>query len=141
MQAFPRLKFQRHLVIPLMLTCFMSGCYKLSVRPAAPTPFDEVLERARITLSDGRVVLPSLEIRGDRGRACQPNRCRTHEIPSTEPVRRAGDDSWRYVARAADPDHDPAMHRLLAALAYASIAALSFSLNFDGNPLSTAGCR
>lgn len=140
MRVFQRSKFQRHLVIPLMLTCFMSGCYKLSVRPA-PTPFDEVLERARITLSDGRVVLPSLEIRGDRGRACQPNRCRTHEIPSTEPVRRAGDDSWRYVARAADPDYDPTLHLLLVDLAYASIVAASFSLNFNGNPLSAAGCR
>ena len=121
MRVFQRSKFQRHLVIPLMLTCFLSGCYKLSV-PPAPTPFDEVPERARITLSDGRVELPSLEIRGDRGRACQPNRCRTHETPSTEPFRRAGDDSWRYVPRAADPDHDPAMRLLLVALARVSIA-------------------
>ena len=122
MRVFQRSKFQRHLVIPLMLTCFMSGCYKLSVRPA-PTPFDEVLERARITLSDGRVVLPSLEIRGDRGRAWQPNRCRTHASPSTEPVRSAGDDSWRYVPRAADLDHEPTMHLVLVGLAYAAVAA------------------
>jgi hypothetical protein len=122
MRVFQRSKFQRHLVIPLMLTCFMTGCYKLSVRPA-PTPFDEVPERARITLSDGRVELPSLEIRGDRDRACQPNRCRTHEIPSTEPVRRAGDVSWRYVPRAADPDHEPIMHLVLVGLAHASVAA------------------
>ncbi len=146
MRVFRRSKFQRHLVIPLMLTCFLSGCYKWSVQPA-PATLDEAPERARITLDDGRVVEPRLpEIRGDRGRACQPNRCRTHEIPSTEPVRSAGDDSWRYVPRAADPDHDPTMHRLLVALAYASIAAVKLSSSLSslkdmGNPLSAASCR
>ena len=145
MRMFRRSKFQRHLVIPLMLTCFLSGCYKWSAqttRAAVARP----PERARITLDDGRVVEPQLpEIRGDRGRACQPNRCRTHEIPSTEPVRSAGDDSWRYVPRAFDPDHDPTMHRLLVALAYASIAAVKLSSSVSslkdmGNPLAT-GCR
>ena len=65
MRVFRRSRFQRHLVIPLMLTCFLSGCYKWSVQPA-PAYFDAAPERARITLSDGRVVeLRSLEIRGD----------------------------------------------------------------------------
>ncbi len=143
MRVFRRSKFQRHLVIPLMLTCFLSGCYKWSDQ-SAPITLYAAPERARITLWDGRVVDPwSVEIRGDLGRACQPNRCRTHENPSAAPFRSAGDDSWRYVPRAADPDHDPTMHRLLVALAHASIAAvnLSSSLNFNGNPLSTAGCR
>ncbi len=116
MRVYRRSKFQRHLVIPLMLTCFLSGCYKWSAQ-SAPITLDAAPERARIT--------------------------RTHENPSTELFRRAGDDSWRYVPRAFDPDHDPTMHRLLVALAYASIAAvqLSSSLNFKMNPLSTAGCR
>ena len=49
----------------VMLICFLSGCYKWSVQPA-PATLDEAPERARITLSDGRVVeLRSLEIRGD----------------------------------------------------------------------------
>ena len=138
-------QFQRHLVIPLLLTCFLSGCYKLSVQ-SAPLALDEASERAPLALDDGRVVEPQLpEIRGDRGRACQPNRCRTHEIPSTEPVRSAGDDSWRYVARAADPDHDRTM-LLLVDLVHASIAAAAVAKALDGlrdikvNPLS-ASCR
>ena len=65
MRVFRRSKFQRHIVIPLMLVCFMSACHKWSVQPGRPT-LDEAPERARITLSDGRVVeLRSLEIRGD----------------------------------------------------------------------------
>ncbi len=65
MRVFRRSKFQRHIVIPLMLTCFLSGCYKWSVQPGPPT-LHEAPERGRITLSDGRVVeLRSLEIRGD----------------------------------------------------------------------------
>ena len=145
MRVFRRSKFQRHLVLPLMLTCFLSGCYKWSGQPT-PAYFDVAPERARITLDDGRVVEPrSPEIRGDQGRACQPNRCRTHEIPSTEPVRSAGDDSWRYVARAADPDHDRTM-LLLVDLVHASIAAAAVAKALDGlrdikvNPLS-ASCR
>ncbi len=35
MRVFRRSKFQRHIVIPLMLTCFLSGCYKWSLQPAA----------------------------------------------------------------------------------------------------------
>ncbi len=109
MRMFRRSKFQGRLVLPLMLTCFLSGCYKWSGQPT-PAYFDAAPERARITLSDGRVVDPrSVEIRGDLGRACQPNRCRTHENPSAEPFRRAGDVSWRYVRRDADLDHDPTM--------------------------------
>ena len=82
MRVFRRSKFQRHLVIPLMLICFLSGCYKWSAQPG-PATSHEAPERARITLSDGRVVeLRSLEIRGDsvvgfaktesRGRTGQP---------------------------------------------------------------------
>ena len=109
MRMFRRSKFQHHLVIPLMLTCFLSGCYKWSGQPT-PAYVDAAPERARITLSDGRVVDPrSVEIRGDLGQACQPNRCRTHESPSAEPLRRAGDVSWRYERRDADLDHDPTM--------------------------------
>ncbi len=35
MRVFRRSKFQLHLVIPLMLTCFLSGCRKWSLQPAA----------------------------------------------------------------------------------------------------------
>jgi len=146
MRVFRRSKFQRHLVIPLMLTCFLSGCYKWSAQTTRAT-VAEPPECAPLTLDDGRVVEPQLpEIRGDRGRACQPNRCRTHEIPSTEPVRSAGDDSWRYVPRAADPDHDRTM-LLLVALVDASIAAaaaakaVSSLKDIKVNPLSAASCR
>ncbi len=77
-------KFQRHLVIPLMLTCFLSGCYKWSVQPA-PATLDEAPERVRITLSDGRVVeLRSLEIRGDS----------VVGFAKTGPSRRAGQPVW-----------------------------------------------
>ncbi len=65
MRVFQRSKFQRRIVIPLLLSCFLSGCYKWSVQ-SAPGTLDEAPERARITLSDSRVVeLRSLEIRGD----------------------------------------------------------------------------
>jgi len=58
-------KFQRRVVIPLLLTCFLSGCYKWSAW-TTPATVAEPRERARITLDDGRVVeLRSLEIRGD----------------------------------------------------------------------------
>ena len=82
MRVFQRSKFQRHLVILLMLTCFLSGCYKWSAQ-SAPITLDAAPERARIT--------------------------RTHENPSAEPFRRAGDVGWRYVRRDADLDHDPTM--------------------------------
>ena len=146
MRVFRRSKFQRHLVLSLMLTCFLSGCYKWSVQ-SAPITLDAAPERARITLLDGRVVDPrSVEIRGDLGRACQPNRCRTHENASAEPFRRAGDASWRYMPRAADPDHDRTM-LLLVALVDASIAAaaaakaVSSLKDIKVNPLSAASCR
>jgi len=65
MRVFRRSKFQRHLVIPLMLVCFLAGCSSWRVQPA-PATSHEAPERARITLSDGRVVeLRSLEVRGD----------------------------------------------------------------------------
>ncbi len=61
MRVFQRSKFQRHLVIPLMLTCLLSGCYKWTPATVRGSP-----EHARLTLDDGRVVeLRSLEIRGD----------------------------------------------------------------------------
>jgi hypothetical protein len=123
MGVFRRSKSQRYIVIPLLLTCFLSGCYKWSVQPGSAIS-DEAPEQVRVTVDDDRVVeLRSPEIRGDRGRACQPSRCRTHEIPSTEPFRRAGDVSWRYVPRAADPDHEPTMHLVLVGLAHAAVAA------------------
>ncbi len=126
MRVFRRSKFQRHVVILLMLVCFLSGCYKWSGQPG-PATLDEAPERARITLSDGRVVNPrSVEIRGDLGRACQANRCRTHGNPSAEPFRRAGDASWRYLPRAADPDHDPTLHLVLADLAHAAASGELF---------------
>ena len=82
MRVIRQSKFQRHMVIPLMLTCFMTGCYKWSVQPASAIS-DEPPENARITLFDGKVVeLQSPEIRGDsvvgfaktesRGRTGQP---------------------------------------------------------------------
>ncbi len=65
MRVFRRSKLQRHLVIPLMLTCFLSGCYKWSAQ-TTPAAVAEPPDRARITLDDGRVVeLRSLEVRGD----------------------------------------------------------------------------
>ncbi len=82
MRVFRRSKFQRPLVIPLMLVYFLSGCYKWSVQPG-PLALDEAPERARITLSDGRVVeLRSLEIRGDSvvGFAQTESRGRTGQL-------------------------------------------------------------
>ncbi len=65
MRMFRRSKFQRHLVLPPMLTCFLSGCYKWSVQPAAVVS-DEAPEQVRVMLSDGSVVkLHSPEVRGD----------------------------------------------------------------------------
>jgi hypothetical protein len=65
MRAFRRSKFQRHIVIPLMLICLLSGCYKWSVQPAAVVS-DEAPEQVRVMLSDGSVVkLRSPEVRGD----------------------------------------------------------------------------
>lgn len=56
---------QRQVVVPLLFVCFLTGCYKWSVEPA-PQTLDKAPERARITLTDGRVVeLRSVEIRGD----------------------------------------------------------------------------
>ncbi len=65
MRVLRRSKFQRHLVIPLLLICFLSGCYKWSVQPAAVVS-DEAPEQVRVMLSDGSVVkLRSPEVRGD----------------------------------------------------------------------------
>ena len=65
MRIVRRSKCQRHVVIPLLLTCLLSGCYKWSAQ-TTPATVAEPPERARITLDDGRVVeLRSLEIRGD----------------------------------------------------------------------------
>ena len=57
--------FQHRIVIPLLLTCFLSGCYKWSVQPASVIS-DEQPERVRVMLSDGSwVELRSPEVRGD----------------------------------------------------------------------------
>ncbi len=65
MRVFGRSRFQRHIVIPLMLTCFLSGCYKWSVQPASAIS-DEAPEQVRVMLSDGSwVKLRSPEVRGD----------------------------------------------------------------------------
>jgi len=61
MRVFQRSKVQRNIVIPLLLVCFLSGCYKWTPATVRGSP-----EHARLTLDDGRVVeLRSLEIRGD----------------------------------------------------------------------------
>jgi hypothetical protein len=58
-------KSQRQVVIPLMLVCFLSGCYKWSVQPASAIS-DEAPEQVRVMLSDGSwVKLRSPEVRGD----------------------------------------------------------------------------
>ena len=57
MRVYRRSKFQRYLVIPLMLTCFLSGCYKWSIQPAPPTS-DEAPEQVRVMLSDGCAAPP-----------------------------------------------------------------------------------
>ncbi len=65
MRVCRRSKVQHRLVIPLLLICFLSGCYKWSVRPAAVVS-DEAPEQVRVMLSDGSVVkLRSPEVRGD----------------------------------------------------------------------------
>ncbi len=65
MRMFRRSKFQRHLVTPLMLVCFLSGCYKWSVQPVSAIS-DDAPEQVRVMLSDGSVVkLRSPEVRGD----------------------------------------------------------------------------
>ena len=67
MRVFRRSKFQRHLVIPLMLVCFMSACHKW-------VPLESPLEQAlaehhgkvRLTLEDGqRVELESVFVARD----------------------------------------------------------------------------
>ena len=65
MRVFQRSKVQRQVVIPLMLTCFLSGCYKWSVEPASAIS-DEAPEQVRVMLADGNwVQLRSPEVRGD----------------------------------------------------------------------------
>ncbi len=67
MRVFRRSKFQRHLVIPLMLVCFMAACHKW-------VPLESPLEQAltehhgkvRLTLEDGqRVELESFFVARD----------------------------------------------------------------------------
>jgi hypothetical protein len=65
MGVFRRSKSQRYIVIPLLLTCFLSGCYKWSVQPGSAIS-DEAPEQVRVILSDGSwVKLRSPEVRGD----------------------------------------------------------------------------
>ncbi len=53
MRVFQRSEFQRHLVIPLMLTCFLSGCYKwVPLEPPVEQAIAEHNGKVRITLED-----------------------------------------------------------------------------------------
>ncbi len=57
MLMFRRSKFQRHIVIPLMLTCFLSACHKWVPLEA---PVEQALAehhgKVRLTLEDGQRV-------------------------------------------------------------------------------------
>ncbi len=67
MRAFRRSKFQRHIVIPLMLTCFLSACQKW-VPLASPLErtLAEHVGKVRLTLEDGqRVELESVFVARD----------------------------------------------------------------------------
>ena len=131
---FQRSKSQRHLVIPLLLTCFLSGCYKWSVQPTSAIS-DEAPERARITLSDGRVVeLRSLEIRGDS---------LVGFAKTGESMRRAGQPVWgdtlqtypladvtRFEVRKTDTGMTVLAVALSVALAVAFVVAVGSNFEF-----------
>jgi hypothetical protein len=61
MRVFRQSKFQRHLLIPLMLTCFLSGCYRWSVQPAAVVR-DGAPEQVRLMLSRSEATASSVGI-------------------------------------------------------------------------------
>ena len=57
MRVFRRSKFQRHLVIPLMLTCFLSACHKwVPLEAPVEQALSEHHGKVRLTLEDGRRV-------------------------------------------------------------------------------------
>jgi len=57
MRVFQRSKFQRRIVMPLILTCFLSGCYKwVTLEPPVEQAIAEHNGKVRITLEDGRRV-------------------------------------------------------------------------------------
>jgi ferric-dicitrate binding protein FerR (iron transport regulator) len=57
MRVFRRSKFQRHIVIPLMLVCFMAACHKwVPVEPPVEQMLAEHDGEVRLTLEDGRRV-------------------------------------------------------------------------------------
>ncbi len=67
MRVFRRSKFQRHLVVPLMLVCFMSACHKWV---QLESPLEQALAehhgKVRLTLEDGqRVELESVFVARD----------------------------------------------------------------------------
>ncbi len=66
MRVFRRSKFQRHLVLPLMLVSFMSACHKWStVQPGQPFA-EEGTEELRFTgIHRQRVVLKESVVVGD----------------------------------------------------------------------------
>ncbi len=57
MRVFRRSKFQRHLVIPLTLVCFMAACHHwVAVEPPVEQALAEHNGKVRMTLEDGRRV-------------------------------------------------------------------------------------
>ena len=57
MRMFRRSKFQRHLVIPLMLVCFMAACHKwVPLEAPVEQALSEHHGKVRLTLEDGRRV-------------------------------------------------------------------------------------
>ncbi len=132
MRVFRRSKFQRHLVIPLMLTCFLSGCYKWSAqttRAAVARP----PERARITLDDGRVVeLRSLEMRGDSVAGfAKTDIYNWGDTLQTYPLA----DVTKFEVRKTDTGKTVLVVALTVALAVAFIVAVGSSFEFGGGGL------
>ncbi len=67
MRVFRRSKFQRHIVVPLMLVCFMAACHKW-VPVASPLEWSlaDHHGKVRLTLEDGqRVELESVYVARD----------------------------------------------------------------------------
>ncbi len=57
MRVFRRSKFQRHIVIPLMLVCFMAACHKwVPLEAPVEQALSEHNGKVRLTLEDGRRV-------------------------------------------------------------------------------------
>ncbi len=67
MRVFRRSKFQRHIVIPLMLTCFLAACHKWAPLEA---PVEQALAdhhgKVRLTLEEGqRIEVDSVYVARD----------------------------------------------------------------------------